>query len=187
MAELILYVRVLCSSFLDSKLLLFSRYQHTFHCVVRCGSCFWGKGSLFPISPSTGFTLQSSGAEIRVLGQYLLHVLIYIPPNNKSVHLTQHTSWESMLPVFLYPKKTDSVTAWYLTQTLNPTDWGALPASPPQLTKTSAEMQRLVQLCSIQVEGVNGEIKLHILKSLKIKVPWPVISIMVNVVIITAL
>lgn len=185
MAELILYVRVLCSSFLDSKLLLFSRYQHTFHCVVRCGSCFWGKGSLFPASPSTGFTLESSGAEIRVIGTVSFTCAhIYIPPNKKSVHLTQHTSWESMLPVFLYPKKTDSVTAWYLTQTLNPTDWGALPASPPQLTKTSAEMQ---WLCSIQVEGVNGEIKLHILKSLKIKVPWPVISIMVNVVIITAL
>lgn len=35
--------------------------------------------------------------------------LAYVPPKKKSVHVTQHTSNESMLPMFLFLKETCSV------------------------------------------------------------------------------
>lgn len=109
-------------------------------------------------------------------GQYLWDVLIHIPSNKTSVH-TAHREWT--LPALLHINKR-VCHSFSFKLILNPTDYSALPGRQSHLTKTSAEVPWLAQLCSIQAVQVHGAIELHVLWSLKIKAQWLVISIMVN-------
>lgn len=112
MAEFLLYLRVLCFSFLGSTLLLFpttKTHLTVQFCVVHPSD---GKVPL----PSQAFTLELSAAEVRVQGTTHKHTNMFIPQTNtsnkKSVHITWHISKESMLTLFLYPEQTCSVTAF---------------------------------------------------------------------------
>lgn len=144
MAEFLLYLRVLCFSFLGSTLLLFpttNTHLTVQFCVVHASD---GKVPL----PSQAFTLELSAAEVRVQGTTHKHTNVFIPQTNtsnkKSVHITWHISKESMLTLFLYPEQTCSVTAFIQLKL-----W----------------IQEIGVLCSIQLEQVNWEIKLHTLKN----------------------